>query len=76
MHRFMAIINTTWHFEENKFSDLVKIRLVMSSSFYQIDILSNRFNYDAQSIHANYWHSMIEHNMLNKRLLGATTNDP
>ena len=64
MLRFMANINTTWHHEENRFSDLVKIRVDMCSSFYQIDMLDSRINYDAKPIHANYWHNMIEHNML------------
>ena len=33
MHGIMASIITTWHYEENRFSDLVKIRVDMSSSF-------------------------------------------
>ena len=71
MHRIMASIITTWHYEENRFSDLVKIRVDMCSSFYQIDMLDSRINYDAKPIHANYWHNMIGNNMLNKRLLGG-----
>ena len=33
MHRIMASIITTWHYEENRFSDFVKIRVDKSSSF-------------------------------------------
>ena len=32
MPRNMASINTTWHYEENRFSDLVKIRVDMYNS--------------------------------------------
>ena len=54
MPRNMASINTTWQSEINRFSDLVKIRVDMCSSFKQTNILDNRINYDARPIHANY----------------------
>ena len=40
MHRNMASINTTWHIEENRFLDLVKIRLDMAISFYLVGMLT------------------------------------